>query len=114
MNIPCVLVITKDSVLSFALTDLINASDVGLVVFDSQAQNFVELVKEINSNQADVILLEKSSSYAGEEALMKLLMYYPKLLVIVVDEESNWLRIFRREDILMASPADLISAIQSA
>ena len=114
LNIPCVLAITKDSVLSFALTDLINASDVGLVVFDSQAQNFAGLAKEINGNQADVILLEKSSPYAGEEALTKLLMLYPKLLVIIVDEESNWLRIFRREDILMTSSADLISAVQSA
>jgi len=112
--VPCVLAITKDTLLSFALTNLINASDTGLVVVESSAQTFEELVMEINTHRADVILLEKSSPLAGEDALTKLLMLYPKVLVIIVDEESNWLRIFRREDILMTSPADLISAIQSA
>jgi hypothetical protein len=95
------------------MTNLINASDVGLMVFESRAQSLADLVKEINDNQADVILLEKSSPFAEERALTKLLMQYPKLLVIVVDENSNWLRTYRREDILMKSPADLISAIQS-
>ena len=114
MSIPCVLAITKDTLLDFALTNLINASEIGLVVFESQAQNLAELVKEVNCNKADVILLEKSSPYAGEEALTKLLMLYPKLLVIIVNQDNNWLQIYRREDILMSSPEDLISAIQSA
>ena len=114
MSIPCVLAITKDSVLSIALTNLINASDIGLIVIGSIAQTLEELVEEINSQKADVILLEKSSPFAREKALTKLLMWYPRLLVIIVNEESNWLHIYRREDILMTSAADLISAIQSA
>ena len=114
MFVPCVLAIAKDTLLSFALTNLINASDTGLVVVESNASTFEELVTEINTHRADVILLEKSSSFAGEQALTKLLMLYPRLLVIIIDEESNWLHIYRREDILMTSAADLISAIQSA
>ena len=114
MNIPCVLAITKDSLLGFALTNLINASECGLVVIESDAQTLEELIQEINGNEADVILLEKSSSFAGEAALTKLLMLYPKLLVIIVNEENNWLQIYRREDVLMTSPADLMDVIQSA
>lgn len=114
MFVPCVLAITKDSLLSIALTELINSSDTGLVVVGSTARTLEELIQEINTHQADVILLEKSSPFAGEETLTKLLMLYPKLLVIIVDEESNWLRIYRKEDILMTSAADLLSAIHSA
>lgn len=114
MFIPCVLAIAKDSLLGFALTNLITESDTGLVVIESNAQTLEELVTEIITHKADVILLERSSPFAGEEALTKLLMKFPKLLVIIADEDSNWLRIYRREDILMKSAADLISAIQSA
>ena len=114
MFVPCVLAITKDSLLSIALTNLINSSDTGLVVVGSIAHTLEELIQEINTHKADVILLEKSSPFAGEETLTKMLMLYPKLLVIIVDEESNWLRIYRKEDILMTSAADLLSAIHSA
>jgi hypothetical protein len=41
-------------------------------------------------------------------------MLYPRLLVIIVNEASNWLHIYRREDILITTSADLISVIQSA
>jgi DNA-binding NarL/FixJ family response regulator len=114
LNIPCVLAITKDSLLGFALTNLINASENGLVVIESNAQTLEEFIKEINDNEADVILLEKSSPFAGEAALTKLLMLYPKLLVVIVNEENNWLNIYRREDLLMTSPTDLMNVIQSA
>ena len=78
MFIPCVLAITKDSLLSFALTNLINASGTGLIVVESNARTFEELVTEINTHKADVILLEKSSPFAGEEALTKFADFVPK------------------------------------
>ena len=113
MRTPCVLVITKDSVIGFALTHLINASQNGLVVIESIAQKFDELIKEINTYSADVILLENDCSFAGEASLTKLLMLYPRLLLIIVNEENNWLNIYRRCDLLMTSPADLVNAIYS-
>ena len=114
MFVPCVLAIMKDSVLGHAMTDLINSSEAGLIVVESEARTLEELIEEINTYNADVILLERSSPFAGEEALTKLLMLYPRLLVIIVNEDSNWLHIYRREDKLMTTSADLISAIQSA
>lgn len=114
MHIPCVLALPKDSLLGFTLANLINASDVGLVVCESQAQTLADLVKEIKDNQADVILLEKSSPFADEVALTKLLMVNPKLLMIIINENSNWFHIYRKEDVLMTSPEDIISAIKSA
>ena len=113
MHIPCVLVITVNSLLGLALMNLIKVSDNGLVVFESTAKEFDELTQEITTLSADVILVERSNPFAGEDSLAKLLMSYPKLLVIVINEEDNWLHTYRREDVLMTSTADLISAIQS-
>ena len=114
MPIPCVLVITVNSLLGLALTNLINASDTGLVVFESNAKEFDELKWEINTYSADVILVEKNNSFAGEVSLMNLLTLYPKLLVVIVNEEDNWLHIYRRENLLMTSTEDLLNVIQTA
>jgi len=112
--IPCVLVITENSLLGMALTNLINTSKSGLVVFESSAKEFDELIWELNTYSADVLLVEKNNSFAGEESLMRLLTLYPKLLIVIVNEEDNWLNIYRRENLLMTSTADLLDVIQSA
>jgi len=114
VHIPCLLVVTKETLLNLALRAVISASDKGLVVIDSKAQTYEGLIREINTYTADVILIEKNSSFAGEESLTKLLMRYPRLLLIIVSEEDNWLRVYRREDILMNSSADLMNVIATS
>lgn len=114
MRIPCLLVITKESLLNLALTNLISASGKGLVVIGSTAQIFEELIMEINQFAADVILLEKNSSFADDESLTKLLMMYPKISLIIVNEEDNWLHVYRREDKLITSSADLMDVITAS
>jgi hypothetical protein len=96
------------------LTNLIHASDTGLAVIESVAQEYEELIREIDTHEADVILLDKACTFADEEALTKLLTLYPKLLMVIVDEESNWLQVYRRENILMTSTQDLLTTIASA
>jgi len=114
VHIPCVLVITKNSFLNVSLTNLIHASDIGLAVIESTAQEYEELIREIDTHEADVILLDKACTFADEEALTKLLTLYPKLLMVIVDEESNWLQVYRRENILMTSTQDLLNTLASA
>jgi len=111
---PAVLVISMDSLLNLALTNIITDSDLGLSVIESKAQQYEELVEEINTIIADVILLDKASSFATEDILTKLLMLYPKLLLILVDPQSNWLHVYRREDILISSSAELMEIIKSS
>jgi hypothetical protein len=114
VSIPCVLVLTENSLLSLALTNLINASDIGLVVFESTAKEFDDLLWEINTYSADVILVEKETTFAGENSLTKLLILYPRLLIVIVNEEDNWLHIYRRENLLMTSTEDLLGVLQTA
>jgi len=100
--------------LGLALTNLINASDTGLVVFESTAKEFDELTREIDTYRADVILVDRSNPFAVEESVTKLLRLYPKLLIVIVNEEDNWLNIYRRENLLMTSTEDLLNVIQTA
>jgi hypothetical protein len=113
MNISGVLIITENSLLNVSLTNLINTSGSGLFVVESTAQEFDELNREINKHKVNVILLDKANSFADEEVLTNLLTMYPKFLIVIVDEESNWLQIYRREKILLTSTKDLLSTINS-
>jgi len=111
---PAILVISKDSLLNLALTNIITDSELGLAVIESKAEQYDDLVEEINTLIADVILLDKASSFATEDVLTKLLMLYPKLLLILVDPQSNWLHVYRREDIPITSSAELMEIIKSS
>lgn len=113
MFIFCVMAIKKESMISLALTDLFNGTENRLALIKSEAENYEEFIKELKNHNANVILLDKACAFAKEDALAKLLMMFPAMLVIIVSEESNWLKIFRREDRLMASPADLMDVIVS-
>jgi len=114
MNISCVLVITKNSLMNVSLKNLLIDSEKDIAVIESIAEKFDELTREINTHKADVILLDKACSFAEEEVLTKLLTMHPRLLIVIVDEESNWLQIYRREDILLTSAKDLLSTIDTA
>lgn len=114
MSTPRVLVITKDSLLGLTLPNLIDASGRNFDVIESSAHEFDELIEEINSTRANVILLEQNSLFAEGDLLAKLLKSYPKFLVIVTNQEDNWLRTYRRQDVLLTSSADLVSVISSA
>ena len=114
MQNPNVLFIFKNPLLNLALTKIITDSKSSLKFIESKAQHYDELITEIKTLIADVIILDKASSFAKEDILTKLLNLYPKLLLILVDQNSNWLRVYRREDILISSSAELMEIIESS
>lgn len=111
---PTVLVISNSSLLNQALKNIIADSKLGLEVIESAAQEYDELISEINTFIADVILLDKASSFATDDVLGKLLLLCPKLFLILVDQQSNWLHLYRREDILLTSSTDLMELVRSS
>ena len=114
MQEPNVLFILKNPLLNLALTKIIKDSKSSLNFIESNAQQYDELLMEIKTLIADVIILDKASYFASEEILTKLLNLYPKLLLILVDQDSNWLQVYRREDILINSSAELMEIIKSS
>lgn len=109
----CVLVITNDTVLGYAMTNLFRDSHDGIRVAISQAQTLEDLVMEIQDHQASILLFEKSHPYGGEKELTEIQTLYPNLKMIIVTEESNWMQIIGVRDILMNSSQDLVNLIRS-
>jgi len=79
----------------------------------SRANNFQELVDEVCDLNSQVVLLEDSARLNGRNSPAQLLMSNPGLKIIVVLRESNYIHIFRKEEIMIQSSSDLIEAIQS-
>ena len=111
MIVPRVLVIAEDSILSYAISNLLNTTQENLAVIASEAQKASELASEINDHKPDVILTDKSNPLAKKEVLINILMSNQKIALILVQEDSNWLQIIRREDVLMAASEDLVKLI---
>jgi hypothetical protein len=99
--------------LSQILTNLIGAAGNDLFLIYSEASNLEELISEIEIYKADVFVIEKSYPFAEDNSVTRLLLLFSKLLVIIINEDSNWLSIFRREDKLLVSSSDLLDAIAS-
>lgn len=114
MHNPTVLVISKNPLLIQALKNIIGESKLGLEIIESKAKQYDDLVVEISTRIAEVILLDKASSFATEDVLGKLFILCPKLFMILVDQDSNWLHLYRREDVLITSSAELMEIVNSS
>jgi len=112
MPVSCIVALEKDSIIRHAVTNLVNLSDSGLIIRQSQAANIDELINEISFYGEDVILIVASNAHT-EESLLRLLMACPRLLILVVNENSNWVHVFQRDDKLLSSASDLLDVIHS-
>jgi DNA-binding NarL/FixJ family response regulator len=113
VNIPSVLVIRKNSLLNQAMASILQSSGSKIKVVTSAANDVQGLIVDISNLEPDVILLEESMALASKETITHLLMVYPNMRLIVVSDDSNWLHIYRKKDMLMTRPGDLLSIITS-
>jgi DNA-binding NarL/FixJ family response regulator len=111
MKIPRALVMKQDALVNRALASLLLTSSSQLTVIVSEALDMRELVAEISKIKPDAVLLSESIPSAAKDSFAQLLMAYPKLRVIVVSEDSNWIHIFRKEDVLLNRLTDLLEVI---
>jgi chemotaxis response regulator CheB len=111
MSITCVLVVQQDSLLNEALTSILLSSKSELKIVTSAAKDVGELIAEIPDLKPDLVLLGESMPLAAKDALAHLLMSYPELRVIVVSEDTNWLHVFHKKDMLLSRRADLLDVI---
>jgi len=114
VSIPRVIVVTKNSFLNLALPKLIDASGEKFDVVESNANGLDELAEEITASKSNVVLLEQNDLVTEGDIFEKILSVHPNLLVIITNQEDNWLRTYRRQDVLISSSADLIEVIASA
>jgi hypothetical protein len=112
MEKTCVIAMRKDSLLSQALGAIMLHADPALKVFTSKARNIEDLIAEVSDLKADYIIMEESISLAAEGMLGHLLNSHSNLHVIIVSEETNWLHIFHKRDLLMTRQNDFLSVIE--
>ena len=112
MNILRVIAIQKNSLLSDGLSSLLNSVSTHKLVHTS-AQNAEDLSNEIFRLKPDVILLAENSQLVNSESLSGILFAHPKLRIVVVSENSNWLQIFYKKEVLLTQFSDLLAVINA-
>jgi DNA-binding NarL/FixJ family response regulator len=108
-----VLVMHKDSFLINALASLL-VSGFELNVVAGEAMDYQSLSSEISRHRSELILMGQSMPVAAAGPLICLLREFPGLRVIVISEDSNWLHIYRQDDVLLTKAVDIVQVINSA
>ena len=111
MSITCLLAIPNNSLLDRALESIISSGNSEIKLTTSAAKNLAELVEEISDLKANIVILAESLPLAAKDTLVSLLMSFTELRVIVVSEDTNWLHVFHKRDMLMNRQVDFRDAI---
>lgn len=112
MGTDCLLVIENDSPLNFAMEMLLVPSS-GIKAVKSSAGNFQGLVDEVCNLRSQVVIFEDSAIPTEENSFTHLLISNPELKIIVVLRDSNYIHVFRKEEILIQSSSDFLEIIRS-
>ena len=112
MSIDCLLIIENDSPLNFAL-DMLLVPSSEINVVKSTAVDLQGVVDEVSNLKSQVVILEDSATPTRENSLANLLMSNPELKIIVVLKDSNYVHIFRKDEILIENASEFLEIIQS-
>lgn len=112
MNNPCLLVIDNDSPLNFALEMLLVPSS-GIQAVKSNAKDLQGIVDEVCELKSQVVILEDSATPTEEKSLANLLMLNPELKIVVVLKDSNYVHIFRKDEVLIQNSSEFLEIIRS-
>lgn len=111
MGITCLLATPSNTLLDRALASVILSGTSEIKLVTSSARNLGELVSEISDLKVDIVILSESMSLAAKEVLVSLLMSFTELRVVVVSEDTNWLHVFHKKDMLMTRQSDFKESI---
>lgn len=111
MNVLRVLVMAKNSLLNSVLTDLLSKHS-ELTVMAGEAVDVENLLSEIIHFEPAVVLMGQSNPLASPQSLSRIMALRPRLRVILVSEETNWLHIYHKEDVLLTCADDFYQAVQ--
>jgi chemotaxis response regulator CheB len=109
----CLLALQKNTLMNQALLSaLINTSSDNTVVI-SVANDLKSLLAEIEELRPNVVLMGEMMPLSVKDSLEHLLRCLPELRVIVVCEDSNWLHVFSKKDVLITRQSDLLDIVYS-
>ena len=111
MNINCLVAIPNNSLLDRALANIIQGASAELKLLPSSAKDMADLITEIAEQKPDIVIIAESMSLAAKDKLVSLLMSFTELRVVLVSEDTNWLHVFHKRDMLMTRQADLLDVL---
>ena len=108
----CLLVIDNNSPLNLAMEVLL-VPDSGIQAIKSSTRNIQGIVNEIRDLESQVVILEDAAICAEKDSLAHMLMTNPALKIVVVLRDSNYVYIFRKDEILIENASEFLEIIQS-
>lgn len=111
MSITCLIAVPNNTLLDRALASVILSGNSEIKLVTSVASTLTELVSEISDLRADIVIVSESMPLAAKDALISLLMSFTELRLIVVSEDTNWLHVFHKKDMLMTRQSDFKDSI---
>jgi hypothetical protein len=106
----CLLALTNSNILDAGVERMLSISELDLISLP--IKNRSELVKAIQKNQVDVVILQ-GDGLVDEGFLAGLLTTRPGLLIIQIDAKDNQLHIYQHQHLSIHHPSELIGLIQS-
>ena len=111
MGVTCILAIQQYSLMNHALVSALRSSFPAHEMVTTNASDLESLITEISHLKPVVVLLGESMPLAAKDTLAHLLMCFPELRVIVVSEDTNWLHVFHKKDMLLTRQSDLLDIV---
>ena len=108
----CLLVSENESPLTMALYGLLCSSP-EINVFKRRPTNYQSLIDEIRNLKVHLIILEEFSELAAQDVLTQLLLFHSTMKVIVVQQNTNQLYIFRKDEVMLQNPSELLTVLES-
>lgn len=108
-----ILLLGQDDLLSRFVEQMLSEQADWEVVFVSMEQNTEAIYSVLENLSPDVVISQHGNAPRTSRALSILFRVNPKLKLINITLKSNMMEIYSKQNILIQSAADLISAIEA-
>lgn len=112
MSANCLIVIDNHSPLNLAV-EMFLAPRLSLRAIKSCAIDFQSLVDEIVSLKPQVVMIEDKTIQGDCNLMNKIFELNIDLKVVVVSSETNYIRIFRKDEVLIQNASEFLEIIQT-
>jgi len=82
------------------------------VINISDEENFEALIKAVDKVDPEVVIIHQGDHPKNSYPLMKLIQAHPNLKVITVSLKDNLMEVYSKQNVLVRSGSDLISAVE--
>jgi len=103
----------QEDLLSSSVETFLTAQKGWRVVNISIEEKFEALIQAVAKVHPDVVIIQQGDRPSNSYPLMKLIKNHPGLRVITVSLMDNLMEIYSKQDILIKSASDLISAVEA-